>query len=530
MEWLQALVAEGPLGEIGSQSGVLAALWHLLSGEGLIDARALLRILLLSGLFTLVCVLAFPRNAPTRRLLLLSAILAIAVLPLVLQFVEASWPLRMHSPPELTLELPLPNLLVWAWWGVASVLIVQHIRGVRNELKEIDALPNIGRAEIDAQLAALGISMEAADRRARRVDAEMWAQLRAEGIEQALQDVDLKEGTRACSTTMGGAKVVLPQHWQTWDASTLLSVLAHELTHIRRRDDRWLFVTRLVVLAYWWMPWLIGLYRMHVRAMEESCDDVASEQVAKYPHALLDAARVPSADVLDRPSYRSVTSMHEHHLVGRIGRFLELRQIELDTRGVYWWVLGVGVFVVLLTGVEPVHWAPKPNHASEIKVINQPLAQSAQTGVVAANATTVPTIAQHSQPALALSQTAHERARERLDQPVYRAPVVYPGQALRAQVEGIVVLEYRILRDGSVVDAQVLRSEPPGVFDHAAIRATQSTRYHADRSSDTYTREAANVAASSLRRATASALQPTAASTSEGLRVQTWFRFALNTE
>lgn len=80
--------------------------------------------------------------------------------------------------------------------------------------------------------------------------------------------------------------------------------LPHELTHIQRRDDRWLLLTRTLVLSYWWMPWLIWMDRGYLRVMEESCDDAASEQIGHhltYDSALVGTVANPVV-IISRPA------------------------------------------------------------------------------------------------------------------------------------------------------------------------------------------------------------------------------------
>mgnify|MGYP000503876593 CR=1 FL=1 len=57
-----------------------------------------------------------------------------------------------------------------------------------------------------------------------------------------------------------------------------------------------------------------------------------------------------------------------------------------------------------------------------------------------------------------------------------RAPE-YPSSARRKGVEGRVVLNLLIDEDGNVAKAKVVESQPPGVFDEAALAAARSWRF-----------------------------------------------------
>lgn len=61
--------------------------------------------------------------------------------------------------------------------------------------------------------------------------------------------------------------------------------------------------------------------------------------------------------------------------------------------------------------------------------------------------------------------------------PVQVRQPVYPRQALEAGIEGEVVIEFGLRRNGTVRDMRVVRSEPEGVFDQAAMAALRDWRY-----------------------------------------------------
>lgn len=62
-------------------------------------------------------------------------------------------------------------------------------------------------------------------------------------------------------------------------------------------------------------------------------------------------------------------------------------------------------------------------------------------------------------------------------QPVERTPPAYPHPALLLCIEGDVLLELTIDTRGRVSDADVLKSQPPGIFDGAARRAVDNWHY-----------------------------------------------------
>ena len=55
--------------------------------------------------------------------------------------------------------------------------------------------------------------------------------------------------------------------------------------------------------------------------------------------------------------------------------------------------------------------------------------------------------------------------------------LVYPAEAKADGVEGRVVVRYDVTAAGTVANAVVIESEPPGVFDDAALDAVRSWRF-----------------------------------------------------
>ena len=61
--------------------------------------------------------------------------------------------------------------------------------------------------------------------------------------------------------------------------------------------------------------------------------------------------------------------------------------------------------------------------------------------------------------------------------PRVRIPPQYPSRALLKQVEGFVVIEFTIARDGSTKDLQITKASPPRIFNKAVLRAVRRWRY-----------------------------------------------------
>ncbi len=61
--------------------------------------------------------------------------------------------------------------------------------------------------------------------------------------------------------------------------------------------------------------------------------------------------------------------------------------------------------------------------------------------------------------------------------PLVRIPADYPISALSKEIEGWVLIRFTVTETGSVADPEILRSEPPGVFDRSAKRAVLKWKY-----------------------------------------------------
>jgi len=61
--------------------------------------------------------------------------------------------------------------------------------------------------------------------------------------------------------------------------------------------------------------------------------------------------------------------------------------------------------------------------------------------------------------------------------PLSRLPPRYPYKAAQRGIEGWVRVEFDVTATGSVENVEVIESDPPGVFDKAAIRAVSRWRF-----------------------------------------------------
>ena len=57
------------------------------------------------------------------------------------------------------------------------------------------------------------------------------------------------------------------------------------------------------------------------------------------------------------------------------------------------------------------------------------------------------------------------------------AQASYPRRAQERGIEGYAVVQFTITTEGEIKDIQVIESEPKGVFDRSAIKATNEYQY-----------------------------------------------------
>ncbi len=418
--------------------------------DSLISWREVLRLLLLSAVFTLTAVYAFPRNAPSRRALLLTSSCALVFLPWIAAALLEVWVVPVVQQPELTLAESVPNFLLILWLGVAAILLSLQLHHTYREARSIQRLDTIGDSSLGLEVRNLATALDMP-----------WPQL--------------KLGEQACASTLLRTTLVLPPQWCEWDRVTLRGVVAHELVHIQRKDDQWLLLNRVLVLGYWWMPWLRYFYRTHIQVMEESCDDAASELVGhqlNYVGALARAAGAGAGDAACNSVPHTIPGMHQHHLVGRIGRFGRPRIVELDTGSVYWSVLVILVLVLGLTAIEPREPQPVYTVAGS-SGLSVPLPSNRISDAPMA---TFPEVLDR----VSFPGVVNASTRARALAPTYHPPAIYPGSAIRAKLEGDITVAFSISKDGSVSHAEVVGGDTTSAFAVAALRAVRLTRYQPD--------------------------------------------------
>lgn len=61
--------------------------------------------------------------------------------------------------------------------------------------------------------------------------------------------------------------------------------------------------------------------------------------------------------------------------------------------------------------------------------------------------------------------------------PLVKVQPVYPERALARGIEGYVIVEFTVTRQGTTKNVRVVEADPKGIFDSAAIQAAQKFKY-----------------------------------------------------
>ena len=109
----------------------------------------------------------------------------------------------------------------------------------------------------------------------------------------------------------------------------------------------------------------------------------------------------------------------------------------------------------------------------------QPQAAAAATATATRRVTPAQVVARPVPPSRPVvpQETSVGTTEERLAKPLENRPPVYPSEALRNQLEGVVFLRVHVADTGRVVNVEVLRSSGHPILDGAAVQAVGGWRF-----------------------------------------------------
>ena len=160
--------------------------------------------------------------------------------------------------------------------------------------------------------------------------------------------------------------IVLPADWRKWDAAKLEAALAHEQSHIQRRDPAVQLLSAIHRALLWHSPLSWFLHRRIVRTAEEASDDAAvfvTQDRALYAEVLLDFMQRG----VRRASWIGVPMARYGKVEARIHRILDA---TTPSRSVSRW--SIAAIVVLGTPIAYLVSAAQPQGPQQQRTVTPP--------------------------------------------------------------------------------------------------------------------------------------------------------------
>ena len=173
---------------------------------------------------------------------------------------------------------------------------------------------------------------------------------------RAIDRIEIRESDHVASPAALGIirpVIMLPNDWKSWPRSKLEPVLAHERSHVRRKDPVIQLLSAIHRALLWFNPLSWSLHQRILRAAEEASDDAAvvlTHDRASYAELLLEFVQ-RTARAVDRPILdpQSVAMARHANIDTRISRILDSTSLSHGlTR---WSLLAILVLGVPLTAV-----------------------------------------------------------------------------------------------------------------------------------------------------------------------------------
>ncbi len=239
-------------------------------------------------------------------------------------------------------------------------------------------------------------------------------------------------------------RLYLPSHWSSWSSEELRGVIAHELAH-RDNRDIWVLIFQAIAMALFCINPLVWLLNRRLNFLRElRCDEAVLRETnltpAEYGRLLL--------GFVDRRPALSALYFNERGtaLKKRLEYVLNFKD---DTVKRSRWQLAIPILI----GLAIVPFSIREAYTQDKNDLE------------------------------VIELTEVEKKIETMEKPEVSRKVVlindvipvYPGKAIRDQVEGTVSLRFLINVDGSVSDVRILKG--PEIFHQTVIEAVSQWRF-----------------------------------------------------
>ncbi|MDP5030609.1 M56 family metallopeptidase [Paraglaciecola sp.] len=223
------------------------------------------------------------------------------------------------------------------------------------------------------------------------------------------------------------ARLLLPADFTTkFSLQQQQLILQHELVHFQRGDNLYNLIALLFVAVFWFNPLVWLAYGAFRRSQELACDETvlinkSTQEKMAYSRALLLCVQAHTPTLSIYSQYGA-----KHPMLLRIERIKNKTKVKKSSL-----VFSIITSLGLLAGVA---MANQQGNAIETSKINEA-------------------------------------------SPIVRIEPKYPLQAAQQKIEGSVVLQFDIEKDGSTSNIKIIKAEPDNVFGKTSIAALQKWQY-----------------------------------------------------
>ena len=124
-------------------------------------------------------------------------------------------------------------------------------------------------------------------------------------------------------------KIILPMNFDLDDEAKVASVIAHECTHIRRKDNLWRLLATFTLYVHWFNPLVWMCYNAFIRDMEVSCDEEVLGKSKNDIRAEYAESLVALAGNGTNPLYGGVLSFGECAVKERVKCIMNFKKTTL---------------------------------------------------------------------------------------------------------------------------------------------------------------------------------------------------------
>lgn len=427
------------------------------------------------------------------------AVLAAAMLTSALRLARVRWPaaweaawwlvlLRLVLPPSLSSPFSARTLVASAWaWLAQRVPEAPAAAPVDVSVVFSPATTASSTAGITWAVAVFGLWASGAALTASWIGWRVWLHRRIAAAATVVSDpvivaagerwrarlgvrrpVALVTSDRCLSPFASGIlrpRIFLPEDVASWPTARLEPVIAHEMAHLARWDEVRILLAGAVASLHFFNPLVWIALRQLAVAREQACDErvlrLRALPAASYAESLLWVLRLPilgpasEQTLLGLASGKETIHMRLVTILGHPARRPHLAFLLT-------FVVGVGAFLLPMGRGLTANPTPAPSPAAV------PAAEALQPP-----ATPIPSQLPteiDGNPIVMIDESIQPPV------PVFQDPPVYPEEARKARVVGIVILRTIIDTAGVVRDVEVARGLPMGITE-AAVDAVKQWRY-----------------------------------------------------